>query len=123
MSTRAIIQVMRGDDPLVTLYHHHDGYPEYLGRKLRDFCGEHLEKSSADDTAVRIVTHLKGDPKVYGNLYMESNNYEPGDHGEEYLYRITEGVVEAWSMSLGDGALTSVEIPEGSFVDAYGEGR
>ncbi len=39
MSTRAHIRIKDGDEQIM-LYHHHDGYPEGVGRDLKKFLSE-----------------------------------------------------------------------------------
>lgn len=48
MSTRAAVILQSGDDYL-HFYQHSDGYPEGLGKKLKDFCNNPYAKKHAGD--------------------------------------------------------------------------
>ena len=39
MSTRAHIRIKDGDEQIM-LYHHHDGYPDGVGRDLKEFLAD-----------------------------------------------------------------------------------
>lgn len=55
MSTRANIKITKGDK-VVWLYHHCDGYPEYLGHKLADVLNSFVVKeyTRVEDIANRL---------------------------------------------------------------------
>jgi len=75
MSTRAIVKVTDGRDTY-SLYCHGDGYPEYLGKRIRAFChlapyldGNH--PTNADQRAYRKIADLHewpNRPRYYGRV-------------------------------------------------------
>lgn len=80
MSTRANIKIIKGDK-VVWLYHHCDGYPEYLGHKLTDVLNSFVVKeyTRVEDIANRLFKD------------QEDNGFEmsanPVD-GVEFMYGI-----------------------------------
>ena len=111
MSTRAIIRfaareegVTFSEHPevdkiLTQIYHHYDGYPEYLGVELAEFLSDYrvvnglgVEKYRDDGSkianglgclAAQVVAELKGVP---GNVYLQKPSKEKG--WEDYIYYI-----------------------------------
>ena len=49
MSTRALIGVVQDDQTIKSVYHHFDGYPEWLGTVLED-------KYNTEDKANRLIS-------------------------------------------------------------------
>jgi hypothetical protein len=100
MATRASIKISDSDGKFIAnIYHHYDGYPEYLGAKLVDICnsgkivngltaGQDKVFNGFSDLACSIVFELKehsGNGRVY--LYNQSDY---GQCNEDYLYEIIE---------------------------------
>jgi len=101
MATRASIKLSdKNGNFIANIYHHYDGYPEYLGQKLLDIVNEGpivnglgmgstgTQFNGFADLACSIVSELKdetGGGRVY--LYTEDDF---GNCGEDYLYEIIE---------------------------------
>ncbi len=100
MGTRALINVRKADkaSPIfTTIYHHADGYPDYLGEKIKDVLGsrELVNGVSAPErqvngmgcAAAMLVGALKNGE--CGGVYI----YAPGtnDVWEEYVYDLYAG--------------------------------
>lgn len=99
MATRASIKISDKDGNFIAnIYHHYDGYPEYLGQKLLDIVdeapivnglsGPFTQFNGFPDLACSIVFQLKetiGNGRVY--LHTEDDY---GQCGEDYLYEIIE---------------------------------
>lgn len=82
MSTRANIKIIKGDYT-VWLYHHHDGYPTYLGAFLLWRFLDKLENSMNYLDLCKVVNSLIKD-KVDDEF-----EYTTGMHGDiEYLYEL-----------------------------------
>ena len=100
MSTRGLIHFKNMDNQtMLTLYNHHDSYPEGLGRNLVEFLskgrigngmgldvqfGEFF--NGFDDLVAQTVVFLKGN--TVGGVYVELP--DSWDMGEEYVYYIQE---------------------------------
>lgn len=110
MGTRARVEVYDGNQCLVSIYRHWDGYPSGLGLELADFLsGSKLVNGISDygkpqfngiqDLAAQLVWSLKrnekapGTPQI-GNVYLYPPMTEDGEAGEEYVYRITSRPAE-----------------------------
>ena len=81
MSTRATILVTYKAGNTIQLYHHCDGYPEYMGRMLESFCNTSFYLSGDVDT------------NFYNLLKMEKhfeNETKGVRHGDiEYCWYVT----------------------------------
>jgi len=100
MATRASIKISDKDGNFIAnIYHHYDGYPEYLGQKLLDIVDEApivnglsgplTQFNGFPDLASSIVFKLKenlGNGRVY--LHTEDDY---GQCGEDFLYEVIEG--------------------------------
>ena len=99
MATRASIKfVDKEDNFLANVYHHYDGYPQYLGAKLLELTegqmtdglsgnrslGEHFNGMGC--LVASVVAMLKTAP---GNVYLYSEK-DFGNVGEDYLYEVVE---------------------------------
>ena len=83
MSTRCNIYIHDSrDGSSLWIYHHHDGYPEGVGRQLKDFL------SDADNRLLRPEGMLEGLVYVYGDEYEETTN-QHGDISYRYDIEIT----------------------------------
>jgi hypothetical protein len=103
MATRATISIARREEgvsfsekpskTIVDIYHHYDGYPEYLGVKLASYLnGYHVVNGSGRDgdklfngigcMAASIIAELKDCP---GNVYIEDPERKHGWIDYEYF--------------------------------------
>lgn len=117
MATRASIKfVDKEGNFLANVYHHYDGYPQYLGTKLFELTegdmvnglsggmnvlGEHFNGMGC--LVASVVAMLKTAP---GNVYLYSEK-DFGNVGEDYLYEVVEydngdGVFITVSNDLGE---------------------
>ena len=110
MATRATIHIAKReegvsfsekpDKKLVSIYHHWDGYPEYLGVKLASYLdnkkitngigsrdNENLVFNGLGCMAASIIAELKDEP---GNVYIEDPNRPHGWIDYEYYIWGTE---------------------------------
>jgi hypothetical protein len=104
MATRASIKFSDNQGNFIAnVYHHWDGYPEYLGAKLLELTQSKVTnglRMRSDGTHpvlgevfngigclfASVVAKLKTEP---GNVYMYSES-DYGNCGEDYLYEIIE---------------------------------
>ena len=100
MGTRALVRVFDEDKEIVCIYRQFDGYPEALGKEVRDFCeskqvvngirGDMDETKIANGMgclAAQLVAQLKlaRAPRL-GSVYLMAPGTE--DVGEEYVYDV-----------------------------------
>jgi hypothetical protein len=100
MATRASIKISDSDGNFIAnIYHHYDGYPEYLGAKLVEICnsgkivnglsaGPGKQYNGFSDLACSIVFELK-ESSGGGRVYLNTED-DYGKCGEDYLYEIIE---------------------------------
>lgn len=85
MSTRANILIQELGTT-VWVYHHFDGYPEYLGKKIMTLLVEKAGKYSGVTSIANIMFHDKDD---------DGFELTTGRHGDiEYLYHINTDTKE-----------------------------
>ena len=106
MSTRSRIGLELNDGSVVSVYHHFDGYPEWLGKTLNKFYNTRekvAELIDGGDMSVCLNDEGAPEPQYYTNRgeSVEANaprldrslgHYCDKDNGEEYhyLYRLDE---------------------------------
>ena len=132
MSTRAHILIKDGDEQ-VMLYHHHDGYPEGVGRKLKKFLAEQFPKYwDVCEIANGLVKGALRYPRrslLSDKVTIESDmEYEitTGIHGDEaYVYIIDcdKHEIKCYRHKWDEGMACvvperEVEIPEPEKEDA-----
>ena len=104
MATRASIKFSDKDGNFIAnVYHHYDGYPEYLGKKLIDLTTPSITNGltmKPDGTrpvlgevfngmgclVASVIAKLKDAP---GMVYLYTED-DFGDRGEDYLYEVIE---------------------------------
>jgi hypothetical protein len=104
MATRASIKFSDKDGNFIAnVYHHYDGYPEYLGAKLEELTGAPIVNGltmNPDGTrpelgevfngmgclVASVVAKLKEQP---GMVYLYTED-DFGQCGEDYLYEVIE---------------------------------
>jgi hypothetical protein len=133
MATRARIGLELKDGSVLSVYHHWDGYPEWLGRILKThYNGKSLAEELIDGGDMSCCwtderwddTGVKG---VYGPQYysqrgddcpphLDSNKYDYLAEGEEYAYLYTmNGEWVCYNRNeFGSKMPEVVEIPEGA---------
>ncbi len=108
MSTRSRIGIQLSDESVLSVYHHWDSYPEWLGRILRthyntrEKVAELIDGGDMSSCWTESRWTLQGKEKVqeYGPEYysgrgedcpprLDENIYEYLDGGEEYAYLYT----------------------------------
>ena len=84
---------------IANIYHHYDGYPEYLGQKLLDIVNkaplvnglsgrDTIQYNGFADLAATILFVLK-DSEGGGRVYLHTED-DYGQCGEDYLYEIVD---------------------------------
>ena len=119
MSTRATILLTYKAGNTIQLYHHHDGYPEYMGKLLETFCNAahfckygnggidnafynllkmekdfEIEKRGIRHTDVEYVWYVKLNEDGYDITYTSVNELKDPlyniENDDEYSEKITE---------------------------------
>jgi hypothetical protein len=99
MSTRASIKFIDKDGNfLANVYHHYDGYPQYLGAKLLELTSSKMVNGLPSTMVVgelfngmeclvaSVISRLKTQP---GNVYIYPESAF-GQSDEDYLYMVVE---------------------------------
>lgn len=116
MGTRARVNVMDGNEILVSIYRQYDGYPTGLGQEVANFVGKlrltngigRDSKNTANGMgclAAQLIAHLK---KEVGNVYIRDTSSE--SHGEEYVYTLYERG-DVVHMRANEGSMTAFGLP------------
>lgn len=100
MGTRALINIRKADkasDIITTIYHHMDGYPSYLGDRIKEILGDKQLVNGVSDykrevngmgcAAAMLIGPLKGGEA--GGVYIYAAGTK--DVWEEYVYDIYAG--------------------------------
>ena len=97
MATRSRIGVQLSDDSILSVYHHWDGYPEWLGKKLEEHYNSYELASQlidGGDMSVCLTDEGEPSPQYYSQrgedcpprLDETLGSYANKDAGEEYHY-------------------------------------
>ena len=139
MGTRSRIGIQLSDDSILSVYHHWDGYPSWLGRILKTHYNSYAKASELIDGGDMSVCwtddHFRNsDGKIekkaeYGPQYysergedcpprLDKNMEEFFSMGEEYSYIFRNGEWVAYDMHQFDDtwAPEIVEIPAGALA-------
>ena len=118
MATRASIKFSDSDGNFISnIYHHFDGYPEYLGQKLLDIVDKApivngltsrdvIQYNGFADLAATTLLVLK-ESEGGGRVYLHTED-DYGQCGEDFLYEIIEPT------NLGEKPLVLVETEYGT---------
>ena len=116
MGTRARVNIIDGNQVLVSIYRQFDGYPDGLGQELADFCaplkvvnGFGFETDNQVNGmgcfAAFLIKHLK---EEIGNVYIRDTSDE--SHGEEYSYDLRDSDGKIY-MNIYEGSVTAFGLP------------
>jgi hypothetical protein len=133
MATRSRIGIQLSDDSILSVYHHWDGYPEWLGRILKTHYNSREKAAELIDGGDMSCAWTKDRWTVevdeYGPQYyaqrgedcpprLDANKYDYLADGEEYAYIFT--LDDEWICydrhQWGDAYPTVVEIPSGALA-------
>jgi hypothetical protein len=98
MATRSRIGIQLSDESVLSVYHHWDGYPEWLGRILKTHYNT-KEKAAEliDGGDMSTCWNEKNQPEYYSAPGDEcpprhdANKYDYLTNGEEYAYLFVNG--------------------------------
>jgi|TARA_B100001094_G_scaffold231341_1_gene226106 hypothetical protein len=139
MGTRSRIGIQLADESILSVYHHWDGYPEWLGRILKTHYNSKSKASELIDGGDMSVCwtddHFRNsDGKIekkaeYGPQYysergencppslMSMNEYVNKNNNEEFAYIFRDGAWVCYNMNeFDDKDPEIVEIPNGALV-------
>ncbi len=135
MATRSRIGIMLPDESILSVYHHWDGYPEWLGRILkthyntREKASELIDGGDMSCCWTELPMDHNGTPSEYGPNYysqrgedcpprLDANKYDYLAEGEEYAYIFT--LDDEWICydrhQWGDRMPTIAEIPSAALA-------
>ena len=126
MATRSRIGIQLKDDSVLSVYHHWDGYPEWLGRKLMEHYNTRdkvVELIDGGDMSVCLTDDGEPSPQYYSLrgedcppiLHANMDEYLDKDNNEEYGYVYTSAGWVCYDMHSFDyrKGPERVEIPAG----------
>jgi hypothetical protein len=126
MATRSRIGIQLSDESVLSVYHHWDGYPEWLGRILNTHYNTKEKVSELIDGGDMSSCWTKNDcentyhPEYYSQRgddcppRLDANIYDYLAEGEEYAYLYTlNGEWVCYTLNENDYP-TVVEIPSGA---------
>ena len=139
MGTRSRIGIQLADESILSVYHHWDGYPEWLGRILKTHYNSKSKASELIDGGDMSVCwtddHFRNsDGKIekkaeYGPQYysergencppslMSMNEYVNKNNNEEFAYIFRDGAWVCYNMNeFDDKDPEIVEISNGALV-------
>jgi hypothetical protein len=133
MATRSRIGLQLADGSILSVYHHYDGYPEWLGRILNThYDAEYLVGELIDGGDMSSCwTDERWDESAdgsYGPQYYsqrgedcpprhDKNLEEYLSNGEEYAYLFKNDEWTCWKRNeYGSGIPEAVEIPSGALA-------
>ena len=96
MATRSRIGIQLADESVLSVYHHWDGYPEWLGRILKTHYNSRAKVAELIDGGdMSTCWNDNNEPEYYSARgqdcppYLAANKYEYLADGEEYSYIYT----------------------------------
>jgi hypothetical protein len=93
MSTRSRIGIQLPDESVLSVYHHHDGYPQWLGRILTTHYNTKDKVSELIDGGDMSTCYNQNQqPEYYSDgctPRLDANKYDYLMNGEEYAYLFT----------------------------------
>ena len=137
MATRARIGIQLNNDSVISVYHHWDGYPEWLGRILKTHYNSYEQASELIDggdmscawTKMRLTKDGATEVEEYGAEYYSARGEdcppcydetleEYLSEGEEYAYLFRNGEWVCYDRHQFDTDKTPelVEIPSGALA-------
>jgi hypothetical protein len=140
MATRSRIGIQLADESVLSVYHHWDGYPEWLGRILRTHYNTHQKVAELIDggdmscawtderfrTAEGVENKSEYGPQYYSErgedtpprLDADLCEYLLPDNSEEYAYVFRNGEWVCYNMNQFDDSKLPevVEIPSGALA-------
>ena len=132
MATRSRIGIQLKDDSILSVYHHWDGYPSWLGRILKTHYNTKEKVSELIDggdmssawtnVGWQNETRSESGPMYYSERgencppsLMTMNEYLDKNNNEEYAYIFRNGEWICYDMNeFNDNEPEVVEIPEGA---------
>jgi len=124
MATRSRIGIQLDDESVLSVYHHWDGYPEWLGRILNTHYNTKEKVTELIDGGDMSSCWAENkEPEYYSALgedcppQLDANKYEYLAEGEEYAYLFVNGQWVCYDRhDFGNRMPTVVEIPAGALA-------
>jgi hypothetical protein len=126
MATRSRIGIQLKDDSILSVYHHHDGYPEWLGRILKTHYNSRDKVAALIDGGdMSTCWNKSNEPEPYSargdncppRLDSDLCEYLLPDNSEEFAYIFRAGEWVCYNMHEFDEKLPEVvEIPSAALA-------
>ena len=125
MGTRSRIGIQLQDDSILSVYHHWDGYPSWLGRILKTHYNTKAKVSELIDGGdMSVAWGDDNQPEYYSARgencppsLMKLNEYLNKNNNEEYAYIFRNGEWVCYDMNeFNDKDPEVTDIPEGALM-------
>lgn len=124
MATRSRIGIQLADESVLSVYHHWDGYPEWLGRILRThYNSKELATELIDGGDMSTCWGEDKAPEYYSACgedcppFLDASLEEYLSEGEEYAYLFVNGEWVCYDMhQFSNEKPELVEIPTGALA-------
>ncbi len=124
MATRSRIGIQLADESVLSVYHHWDGYPEWLGRILKTHYNTKDKVAELIDGGdMSTCWNDSKEPEYYSQRgdncppRLDENKYDYLAEGEEYAYLFVNGEWICYDRhEFGSRMPTVVEIPSGALM-------
>ena len=122
MATRSRIGIQLSDESVLSVYHHWDGYPEWLGRILKTHYNTKDKVTELIDGGdMSNCWNDDNQPEYYGvdnnPPRHDANKYDYLAEGEEYAYLFVNDEWVCYDRhEFGNKMPTVVEIPDGALA-------
>ena len=127
MATRSRIGIQLKDDSVLSVYHHWDGYPEWLGKQLMEHYNTRdkvTELIDGGDMSVCLTDEGEPSPRYYSQRgedcppRLDKDMEEFFADGEEYSYIFRNDNWFAYDMHQFEDMIAPepIEIPEGALM-------
>jgi len=124
MATRSRIGIQLADESVLSVYHHWDGYPEWLGRILKTHYNTKDKVAELIDGGdMSTCWNESNEPEYYSQRgdncppRYDDNKYDYLADGEEYAYLFVNGEWICYDRhEYGNRMPEVVEIPSGALA-------
>ena len=125
MGTRSRIGIQLQDDSILSVYHHWDGYPSWLGRILKTHYNTKAKVSELIDGGdMSVAWGYDNQPEYYSARgencppsLMTMNEYLDKNNNEEYAYIFRNNEWVCYDMNeFNDKDPEVTDIPEGALM-------
>lgn len=123
MATRSRIGIQLANESVLSVYHHWDGYPEWLGRILKTHYNSRAKAAElVDGGDMSTCWNEENQPEYYGVANNpprhDADLNEYLSNGEEYAYLFTNGQWVCYDLhgNIHPDIVNEIPIPSGALA-------